>query len=111
MESILFLGLNLYAWITIATIFIMFGVMICTKLPADLVFMGGMTALFVSGVLSAKEALAGFSSTSVVTVGVLFVVIAGLVHSGVIQWIVRYLLGIPSTYKRMWKMCQRLHGI
>lgn len=100
MESILFLGLNLYAWITIATIFIMFGVMICTKLPADLVFMGGMTVLFVSGVLSAKEALAGFSSTSVVTVGVLFVVIAGLVHSGVIQWIVRYLLGIPSTYNR-----------
>ena len=78
----------------------MFGVMIFTKLPADLVFMGGMTALFVSGVLSAKEALAGFSSTSVVTIGVLFVVIAGLVHTGFIQWIVKYVLGVPGSYPK-----------
>ena len=100
MEAILFCGLSVGAWITIAVILIMFGVMIFTKLPADLVFMGGMTALFVSGVLSAKEALAGFSSTSVVTIGVLFVVIAGLVHTGFIQWIVKYVLGVPGSYPK-----------
>ena len=100
MEAILFCGLSVGAWITIAVILIMFGVMIFTKLPADLVFMGGMTALFVSGVLSAKEALAGFSSTSVVTIGVLFVVIAGLVHTGFIQWIVKYVLGVPRSYPK-----------
>ena len=100
MEAILFCGLSVGAWITIAVILIMFGVMIFTKLPADLVFMGGMTALFVSGVLSAKEALAGFSSTSVVTIGVLLVVIAGLVHTGFIQWIVKYVLGVPGSYPK-----------
>lgn len=100
MEAILFCGLSVGVWITIAVILIMFGVMIFTKLPADLVFMGGMTALFVSGVLSAKEALAGFSSTSVVTIGVLFVVIAGLVHTGFIQWIVKYVLGVPGSYPK-----------
>lgn len=100
MEAILFCGLSVGAWITVAVILIMFGVMIFTKLPADLVFMGGMTALFVSGVLSAKEALAGFSSTSVVTIGVLFVVIAGLVHTGFIQWIVKYVLGVPGSYPK-----------
>lgn len=98
MEEILFWGLNLYAWITIAVVLAMFGVLAFTKLPADLVFMGGMTALYVSGVLSVKETLAGFSAESVVTIGVLFVVIAGLMYSGVVQWIVRYVLGTPSSY-------------
>lgn len=100
MEEILFLGLNGYAWITIATVLVMFGVMAFTKLPAELVFMGGMTALYVSGVLSVEEAIAGFSAESVVTIGVLFVVIAGLMYSGVVQWIVRYVLGIPSSYNK-----------
>lgn len=98
METFLFMGLNGYAWITLVTIVVMFGVMIFTKLPADFVFLGGMGTLYVTGVLSAQEALSGFSSTSVVTIGVLFVVIAGLVHTGVLQWMVRYVLGIPSSY-------------
>lgn len=99
-DTITFLSLTIPAWITVITIVIMFGVMMFTKLPADLVFMGGMGVLFVTGVLSAEEALAGFSSYSVVTIGVLFVVIAGLVHSGVIQWIVRHVLGVPSSYPK-----------
>lgn len=100
MDTILFCGLNMYAWITIATILVMFIVLSVTKLPADLVFMAGMTVLFVSGVLSAEEALSGFSSESVVTIGVLFVVVAGLMYSGVVQWIVRYVLGTPSSFNK-----------
>lgn len=98
MESILFLGLNLYAWITIVAILTMFTVLAFTKLPADVVFMGGMAVLFVSGVLSTREALAGFSAESVVTIGVLFVVVAGLTHTGVLQWVARYVLGTPLSY-------------
>ena len=100
MDTILFCGLTMYAWITIATILVMFIVLSVTKLPADLVFMAGMTVLFVSGVLSAEEALSGFSSESVVTIGVLFVVVAGLMYSGVVQWIVRYVLGTPSSFNK-----------
>lgn len=54
--------------------------------------------LFVTGVLDAKEAFSGFSSTSVIVIGVLFVVVAGLTHTGVLQWIVRHLLGQPKSY-------------
>lgn len=100
MDTILFCGLTMYAWITIATILVMFIVLSVTKLPADLVFMAGMTVLFVSGVLSTEEALSGFSSESVVTIGVLFVVVAGLMYSGVVQWIVRYVLGTPSSFNK-----------
>ncbi len=95
-----FLGLNPYAWFTIATVVTMFGLLLRTKLPADIVFLGGMGALLLSGTLSPKDALSGFSSESVVVIGVLFVVVAGLSHTGVMQWIVRHLLGNPSSYAK-----------
>ncbi len=98
MESILFLGLTLNAWLTVALVIGMFALMMFTKIPAEFVFLGGMGFLYVTGILDVKEAMAGFSSTSVVTIGVLFVVIAGLVHSGVIHWMVKRLLGTPSSY-------------
>ena len=100
METIVFWGFNLYAWITIATVLSMFTVLLFTKLRADLVFLGAISILFVTGVLSAKEAFSGFSSTSVVIIGVLFVVVAGLTHTGVLQWIVKHLLGQPKTYSK-----------
>ena len=100
MDSIVFCGFNLYAWITIATVLTMFTVLLFTKLRADLVFLGAIAILFVTGVLDAKEAFSGFSSTSVVIIGVLFVVVAGLTHTGVLQWIVKHLLGQPKTYSK-----------
>ena len=100
MESIVFWGFNLYAWITIVTVLTMFTVLLLTKIRADLVFLGAIAILFVTGVLNAKEAFSGFSSTSVVVIGVLFVVVAGLTHTGVLQWIVKHLLGQPKSYSK-----------
>ena len=100
MESIVFWGFNLYAWITIATVLSMFTVLLFTKLRADLVFLAAISILFVTGVLDAKEAFSGFASTSVVIIGVLFVVVAGLTHTGVLQWIVKHLLGQPKSYSK-----------
>ena len=93
-----FLGFTIEAWITIATVLTMFTVLLFTKLRSDLVFLGAIAILFVTGVLDAKEAFSGFSSTSVVVIGVLFVVVAGLTHTGVLQWIVKHLLGQPTSY-------------
>lgn len=98
MESIVFWGFNLHAWITIATVLTMFTILLFTKLRADLVFMGAVGILFVTGVLDAREAFSGFSSGSVVVIGVLFVVVAGLTYTGVLQWIVKHLLGQPKSY-------------
>ena len=95
----MFLGFNIHAWITIITVLTMFTVLLFTKLRSDLVFMGAVAILFVTGVLDAKEAFSGFSSGSVVVIGVLFVVVAGLMYTGVLQWIVKNLLGHPKSYK------------
>ena len=100
LNEILFLGLNLHAWITIATVAAMFATLLFTKLRTDIVFLAAIGVLFISGVLSAKDALSGFSSPSVVVIGVLFVVVAGLTHTGVLQWIVKRLLGQPSSYAK-----------
>ena len=100
METIVFWGFNLHAWITIVTVLAMFTTLLFTKLRSDLVFLCAIAILYVTGVLTDKEAFAGISTPSVITIGVLFVVIAGLTHTGVLQWIVKHLLGQPQTYTR-----------
>ncbi len=100
MDSFMFLGFNIYAWITIVTVLSMFTVLLFTKLRSDLVFLGAIAILFVTGVLDASEAFSGFSSKSVIVIGVLFVVVAGLTHTGVLQWIVKHLLGQPNSYAK-----------
>lgn len=94
------MGFDLHAWITIVTVFVMFSTLLLTKLRTDLVFLCAIAILFVTGVLDAKEAFSGFSSASVVVVGVLFIVVTGLTYTGVLQWIVKHLLGQPDSYSK-----------
>ena len=98
MNDIVFLVFGLDAWITIVTVLGMFTILLTTKWRSDVVFLGAIGVLYVTGVLDAKDAFSGFSSTSVITVGVLFVVVAGLTYTGVLQWIVKHLLGTPNSY-------------
>ena len=100
MEGFLFLGFGLHAWITLLTVLGMFSILLFTRLRSDLVFLGAVAVLFVTGVLDEKEAFSGISSPSVITIGVLFVVVAGLTRTGVLQWIVKNLLGQPNNYAR-----------
>ena len=93
------LGFSIHAWITIVTVLTMFSVLLFTKLRSDLVFLGAIAVLFLTGVLDASDAFSGFSNTSVIVIGVLFVVVAGLTYTGVLQWIVKHLLGQPKSYK------------
>lgn len=88
------------AWVTIAVIIGMFTMLIKTKIPTDLVFLGAMAVLMLTGCLHEKDAISGFSSESVVVVGALFVVIAGLDATGVLHWVVNNLLGQPSSYTK-----------
>ena len=96
----MFLGLSLAAWFVVFVALLVFVLQICTKLPSDFVFLGGMGLLLVGGVIPTAAILEGFSSSTVVLIGVLYVVICGLVHTGFLQWIVRYCLGSPKTYRK-----------
>ena len=94
------LGLSFAAWFVILVVVLVFALQVFTKLPSDLVFLGGMGLLLVSGVIPASAVLGSFSSSTVVLIGVLFVVVCGLVHTGFLQWVVRYCLGSPKTYRK-----------
>lgn len=94
----MFLGLTGAAWFVIFVVLVVFTLQLCTKLPSDFVFMGGMMLLLVSGVLPADKVLGGFSSSTVVLIGALFVIICGLVHTGFLKWVVQNCLGSPKNY-------------
>ena len=52
MENVMFLGFNLYAWITIITVLSLFIVMSKTRIPPVVAFLGALTVLLVSGIIS-----------------------------------------------------------
>ena len=99
METTTLLELGWQAWATILVVFITFLVLLMTRLPTDYVFLGGLGVLLLSGVLDAGDALAGFSSQGLITVGVLYVVVAGLKETGGLLWISQRVLGRPQSYR------------
>lgn len=92
-----FMELTWQAWFTIAVVLCMFGALLFTKIRTDAAFLLTMIALFISGVLDANATFGGFSADSVILVGVLYVVIAGLTRTGVLDWIVKNLMGMPKS--------------
>ena len=62
--------------------------------------MAALTILSVFGILSATEALAGFSNAGLITVAAMFVVAAGIHASGGIDLLVNKALGTPKTERQ-----------
>ena len=94
------LGLSLKAWVTIIAILSIFVVMTRSRVPAEVAFLGALTVLLVTGVVSEEEGMAGFGSEPVVVHAAFFVVIAGLMQSGVLYWLTQHGLGNPRSYQR-----------
>lgn len=85
------------AWLTLAVVASTIGMLMATRLAPDLVLVGAVTVLMLTGVLSPGEALQGFASTGLATVAVLYVVAAGLVDTGGIHLLGSRLLGRPRS--------------
>ncbi len=85
------------AWLAVAVVLANIGLLMFTRYSADLVLMAGVTLLVLLGILKPSEALAGFSNEGMATVGIMYIVVAGLEATGGIAWISRYLFGKPKT--------------
>jgi di/tricarboxylate transporter len=68
-----------------------------THLGPDLVLLAALGLLLVTGVLTTGEALGGFANEGMITVGILFVVGAGVRDTGAVNWIAERLFGRPRT--------------
>lgn len=71
--------------------------MVVLRSPPDITLLGGLTVLLVLGVVDTKSALAGFANEGLITVGVLFVVSAGLNQTGAMATVGQTLLGSPKS--------------
>ncbi|PNY81840.1 SLC13 family permease [Deinococcus koreensis] len=56
-------------------------------LPVDVTALGLLSALLVSGLITPKQAFAGFGSDTVITLASLFILTRVLLRAGVIEWI------------------------
>lgn len=69
------------------------------RFAPHLVMMGVLVVLSASGIVSADQALAGFSNSGLITVVAMFVVAAGIHHSGGVDLLVHHLLRNPKTVR------------
>jgi di/tricarboxylate transporter len=84
------------AWTVLALLAVMFTLLIVTKLPAWVIFLGTLTVTMTLGLADEQASLAGFSNSGVLTVAVLFMVAAGMYRTGAITIIADRLIGRPT---------------
>lgn len=80
-------------WITLAVVVATFVALVRNWAPPDMLFMAGAALLALFGVITPKEAFAGFANEGMLTVAVLFVVAAGLEQTGVLSLVGHHVLG------------------
>ena len=101
-------ALDWQGWLTIAVVVATLGMLLWERFTPDKVLAGAALLLMASGVLTPKEALAGFWNPGVLTVAVLFVLVAALKSTGAIRWVGGWILGRPDGE---WRARTRLVGI
>ena len=88
-------ALDWRGWLTVGVVLSTLGLLLWERFRPDKVLAGAALVLTVSGVLAPREALAGFWNPGVLTVAVLFVLVAALKSTGAIRWIGDWVLGRP----------------
>lgn len=77
--------MSLEALLTLAVLAGAVALFMTDKLPVDVVAMLVLASLLVMGLVSPTEALSGFSSEATITVAAMFVLSAGLAHTGALR--------------------------
>ncbi len=85
--------MSLEAWVTLSIVGLLFAALVRNLAPPDLLFLAASTVLAIIGIITPAEAFAGFSNTGMLTVATLFVVVAGLRETGVLDFIGHHVLG------------------
>jgi di/tricarboxylate transporter len=85
------------AWVTLLVVLLSLAFLVSNRFSPDIVLVGALSTLLLFGVLDASQALAGFANPGLVTVAILYVVVAGLVDTGAVQAFGAKLLGKPKS--------------
>lgn len=84
-------------WFTVAlTVAVLATLITIPRLTTDLVLMGALLLLSITGILKPDEALSGFANTGLMTVAAMFIVAAAIRASGGVDLVVERVLGRPT---------------
>jgi di/tricarboxylate transporter len=85
-------------WFTVAlTVAVLATLITIPRLTTDLVLMGALLLLSITGILKPEEALSGFANTGLMTVAAMFIVAAAIRASGGVDLVVERVLGRPTS--------------
>ncbi len=90
-------ALTVEAWITLCVLAGILILLLLNAASAEIVVLVGLAVLLFTGVLSTSQALSGFANEGMMTVAVLYVVVAALRETGVMGWIAQRVFGSPRT--------------
>jgi di/tricarboxylate transporter len=74
-------------WIVSVLLIVTLVLLMTEKLPVDLTAIGIVIALIFTRILTPSEAIAGFASPAVITVGAMFLVSKGMIRTGAVGFI------------------------
>ena len=99
-EVTTFLGLSFQIWLVIVMVIGLFYMLTRTRVPAEVTFLGAVTFLLATGVITEHDLMEAFGSEAILVTGTFYIILAGLLTTGVLYWLSKYLLGEPSTFKK-----------
>ena len=99
-----------HPWIALATTVVIFLTVLCRRgTSLDVLFLTGLIAVTITGVISPADAFSGFANPAVLTIGALLAIASGLRKCGVIDWLGEKLLGSAESEKKgLTRLCYSL---
>ncbi len=89
--------MELAAYLTLVILLAVFTLLIATSIPPVAVFLGALTLSLTFGLAPVEDSLRGFANPGVLSIGVLFMVAAGMHRTGAINLLVERFIGRPRT--------------
>ena len=92
--------------LTLGVLVVVFAALMLDLLSADAVLLGGLVIVVLGGVIDLERALKGFGNSTLLALGSLYVVAAGLRETGALDLASSYVLGgKKSTRRLLLRMC------
>lgn len=89
--------MNYEIWLTLGVVAVLFLGLLKNNIPTDLLFVGAAAFFAATGIITPEEAFSGFSNAGMLTIAFLFVVVAGLRETGVLDYLSQHILGRVKT--------------
>ena len=99
-EVTTFFGFSFQIWLVIIMVIGLFYILTRTRVPAEVTFLGAVTFLLATGVITEHDLMEAFGSEAILVTGAFCIILAGLLNTGVLYWLCKHLLGEPSTFRK-----------